>query len=70
MTYTMKNICLRGHNIALHGRYSNGECRECARQRVARWKRDNRQSVLADGRARRDAYRQVFGVAYVPNRKG
>lgn len=68
MTNTIKTICLRGHNIAEIGRYAGGQCRECHRQRVRQWKHDNRAQVLADGAARRDLYRALFGVSYVPNR--
>jgi hypothetical protein len=67
-TMTPKDFCLRGHNINEVGRYSNGECRQCARRRIARWKEANPHKVLAEAKARRDAYRSIFGVSYVPNR--
>lgn len=68
MTNPTKTFCLRGHNINDTGRYRGGQCRECHRQRVRQWKANNRNLVLADGAARRDLYRQLFGVSYVPNR--
>jgi hypothetical protein len=67
---TVKDTCLRGHNISEVGRYqSGGQCKACTRARVAEWKRANRDYVLTSEQARRDLYRQLFGVSYVPNRK-
>jgi len=67
---TMNKFCRRGHNIDLVGRYPHtGKCRECERSRVRAWKQANRDKVLADGAARREAYRQIFGVSYMPNRR-
>lgn len=27
-----RSVCIRGHNISLVGRYTNGQCRECVRE--------------------------------------
>jgi hypothetical protein len=66
---TGQDTCLRGHNIEHVGRYKGGQCRECERARVRLWKHNNRDHVLREDAARRAAYRQVFGVAYVPNNR-
>lgn len=59
MPFQPKNICLRGHNIEMVGRYPGGQCRECERQRVRQWKQDNRAQVTAYARAYSKAYRAV-----------
>ena len=66
---TVKETCLRGHNIATVGRYKGGQCRQCERARVLKWKRANRGLVLANAKADREAYRRVFGWVRGPYRK-
>jgi hypothetical protein len=44
---TPKPFCLRGHEISIVGRYANGDCRECKREKVKKYYNNNVENILS-----------------------
>lgn len=60
MAAPKKTHCNKGHVIAVVGRYPDGKCRECDRQRYRRYYYRNHEMVLAKCRENKRLDRELM----------
>jgi hypothetical protein len=41
----MKQFCVNGHDTFVVGRKTNGECKECGRLRIIKWREENKEHI-------------------------